>query len=168
MTMLSKAVAEETLQVVVFRLVDKASKRNEEYGVGIEQVKEIRELESITRVPNSPSHVKGVTNLRGSIISVIDIKKLLGFPPSEELGVGSRILVVEIDGVTSGLLVDEVNQVMRILATDVEPAPAETSESSQYVKGIAKTQGKLIILVDLQKLFELTGNKNQDFIGEQS
>lgn len=166
--MLSKAIAEETLQVVVFRLVDQASERNEEYGVGIDQVKEIRSLEGITRVPNSPIHIKGVTNLRGSIISVIDVKRLLDFPPSEEVRAGSRILVVEIDGITRGLLVDEVDQVMRISANDVDSAPAGTLESTQYVKGIAKTQGKLIILLDLQKLFELISNKNQDFTGEES
>lgn len=144
----------DTLQVVVFRLLDQTSNRREEYGIGVEQVQEIRFLENITRIPKAPSHVIGVMNLRGKIISVIDLKSKLGFHTSRSTAASSRILVAEIKGALMGLLVDEVDQVMRISGKEIEPSPSE-SESAKYVKGIAKTQDRLIVLLDLQKL--LTG-----------
>lgn len=143
----------DTLQVVVFRLLDQTSNRREEYGIGVEQVQEIRFLENITRIPKAPSHVIGVMNLRGKIISVIDLKSKLGFHTSGSAGASSRILVAEIKGVLMGLLVDEVDQVMRISGKEIEPSPSE-SESAKYVKGIAKTQDRLIVLLDLPKLLE--------------
>ena len=144
-------IATQTIQVVVFNLVDFQTKRNEEYGVSIEQVQEIRTLENITRLPNSPAHVRGVTNLRGKIISIIDVKQKLGFPPSE-VNNGSRILVAEINGVQTGLLVDQVDQVMRISTADIDMQQSDTIGSAQYVRGIAKLQDRLIIILDLQKL----------------
>lgn len=149
---MSETVVAETLQVVVFGLVDK-SKVREEYGVSIEQVREIRALENITRVPKAPTHVRGVMNLRGKIISVIDVKQKLGFESDVETAAKSRILIADINGILTGLLVDEVDQVMRIPVKDVEPSPAGSSESP-YIKGVAKTQGRLIILIDLEKLLE--------------
>lgn len=143
----------DTLQVVVFRLLDQTSNRREEYGISIEQVQEIRFLENITRIPKAPSHVIGVMNLRGKIISVIDLKSKLGFHASGSTVASSRILVTEIKGVLMGLLVDEVDQVMRISGKEIEPSPSE-SESAKYVKGIAKTQDRLIVLLDLPKLLE--------------
>ncbi len=144
-------VTTETHQMVVFSLVDSVSKRNEEYGVGIEQVQEIRVLESITRLPNSPVHVKGVTNLRGKIISIIDLKQKLGFV-SSEINSSSRILVAEINGALVGLLVDQVDQVMRISSSDIEPAQSGNSDSVPYIRGIAKMPNRLIVILDLEKL----------------
>lgn len=143
----------DTLQVVVFRLLDQTSNRREEYGISIEQVQEIRFLENITRIPKAPSHVIGVMNLRGKIISVIDLKSKLGFHASGSTAASSRILVTEIKDALMGLLVDEVDQVMRISGKEIEPSPSE-SESAKYVKGIAKTQDRLIVLLDLPKLLE--------------
>ncbi len=142
----------DTLQVVVFRLLDQTSNRREEYGIGVEQVQEIRFLENITRIPKAPSHVIGVMNLRGKIISIIDLKSKLGFHTSESIAASSRILVAEIKGTLMGLLVDEVDQVMRIFGKEIEPTPE--SESAKYVKGIAKTQDRLIVILDLPKLLE--------------
>lgn len=150
--MASETIVTETLQVVVFSLLHSDSKIKEDYGVSIEQVREIRALESITRVPKAPAYVKGVMNLRGKIISVIDVKEKLGFGSGGETNGKSRILIAD-TGTLTGLLVDEVDQVIRIPTKDVEPSPAGSSESS-YIKGIAKTQGKLIILLDLEKLLE--------------
>ncbi|MBI1829086.1 MAG: purine-binding chemotaxis protein CheW [Thaumarchaeota archaeon] len=151
-------VTTEALQAVVFSLIDNKSNKREEYGVSIEQVQEIRVLETITRVPKAPEYVRGVTNLRGKIISIIDVKQKLGFS-YDEIKPGTRILVAEINGILTGLLVDEVDQVMRISTKDIEAPPSGTSES-QYVKGIAKTQNRLIIILDLQKLLEEIDNKS--------
>lgn len=146
-------VTTDTLQLVVFGLVDNETKKREDYGVGIDQVQEIRVLDTITRIPKAPAYVRGVTNLRGKIISVIDVKQKLGFK-FDEVKSGSRILVAEIGGMLTGLLVDEVDQVMRISVNDIEAPPSGTSESNLYVKGVAKTNDKLIIILDLQKLLQ--------------
>lgn len=146
-------ITTETLQLVVFGLVDDETKKREDYGVGIDQVQEIRVLDTITRIPKAPPYVRGVTNLRGKIISVIDVKQKLGFK-FDEVKPGSRILVAEIGGILTGLLVDEVDQVMRISVNDIDAPPSGTSESNQYVKGVAKTNNKLIIILDLEKLLQ--------------
>jgi purine-binding chemotaxis protein CheW len=148
----------QIIQVVVFSLTDPATKRNEEYGVGVEQVQEIRTLETITRLPNAPVHVRGVTNLRGKIISIIDIKQRLGFPASE-IDSNSRILIAEIGGKQVGLLVDQVDQVMRISTADID-LQSDSTGFTQYMKGIAKIQDRLIIILDLQKLLQELDNSN--------
>lgn len=148
----------DTIQVVAFNLVDESSKRKEGYAVQIEQVKEITQLNHITRVPMAPAHVKGVVNLRGKIISVIDMKELLGLhagQPSAE----ARLLIVEMAGTLVGLLVDEVDQVLNVPAEDIESSPAEVLPSTQHVKGIAKAQGRLLVLLDLRKLLEELSTK---------
>ncbi|MGQ0605370.1 MAG: chemotaxis protein CheW [Candidatus Nitrosotenuis sp.] len=148
----------QIIQVVVFSLTDPATKRNEEYGVGVEQVQEIRTLESMTRLPNAPIHVRGVTNLRGKIISIIDIKQKLGFPASE-IDNNSRVLIAEINSKQIGLLVDQVDQVMRISTNDID-LQSDTAGFTQYMKGIAKIQDRLIIILDLQKLLEDINNNH--------
>jgi purine-binding chemotaxis protein CheW len=141
----------DSIQAVTFSLVEDAKK--EQYAIPIEQVREIRPVESITKVPKAKFYVKGIMNLRGVIIPVIDVK--------EKLGVGSqvnsakqRILVAEVNGNLAGLLVDEVDQVMRIQTTQIEQAPQNVLESHNYIKGIAKTNDKLIVLLDVVKLLE--------------
>ena len=145
------SVTTQVIQVVVFSLTDQATKRNEEYGVGVEQVQEIRTLETITRLPNAPVHVRGVTNLRGKIISIIDIKQKLGFAASD-IDANSRILIAEINGRQIGLLVDQVDQVMRISTADIDQSDA--AGFTQHMEGIAKIGDRLIIILDLQKLLE--------------
>lgn len=144
----------QIIQVVVFSLTDPASKRNEEYGIGVEQVQEIRTLETITRLPNAPTHVRGVTNLRGKIISIVDIKQKLGFPASETDN-NARILIAELNNKQVGLLVDQVDQVMRISTSDIEQSD---SGFSQNMRGIAKIGDRLIIILDLPKILEDIGN----------
>lgn len=142
----------ETLQVVVFSLLDEL--RREDYGVDVELIREIRPPENVTRLPKAPSYIKGITNLRGKIIPIVSLKEKLGLPSSEEAGRNSRILVAEIGGATFGLLVDQVEQVMRVPVKDVEQSSSEVLQRSQYIKGIAKAPGRLIVLLDLQKLLE--------------
>lgn len=141
----------QIIQVVVFSLTDPVTKRNEEYGIGVEQVQEIRTLETITRLPNSPTHVRGVTNLRGKIISIVDIKQKLGFPASD-IGNNARVLIAELNDKQVGLLVDQVDQVMRISTSDIDLQ--SDSGFSQNMKGIAKVNDRLIIILDLPKLLQ--------------
>ena len=148
---MSEIVVEGYLQAVVFNLIDKKTNKKEDYGVSIDQVREIRPLESITKVPNAKSYVRGVMNLRGMIIPVIDVKEKLGFS-SGAASQKPRILVADVDGKLTGLLIDEVDQVMRIPLKEIETNLPGDLESLEYIKGVAKTSGKLIVLLDMQKL----------------
>ena len=148
--MTMQLVSIDAFQVVTFSLMD--SQKKENYAIPIEQIREIRAVESITKVPKAKSYVKGIMNLRGLIIPVIDVKEKLGLDSVSTNSSKQRILVAEVNNSLAGLLVDEVDQVMRIQTKDVEPAPQGTLESHNYVKGIAKSDKKLIVLLDVEKL----------------
>jgi purine-binding chemotaxis protein CheW len=148
----------DTIQVVSFMLYNQAGKK-EDYAIPIEQVREIRSVEKITRVPKSESHVKGIMNLRGLIIPVIDVKEKLGLGAQNTNAAKQRILVTTIADSLTGLLVDEVDQVMRIQTKDIDSAPQTTSESHHYIQGIAKLDQRLIILLDAKIL--LLGKKEE-------
>jgi len=148
---MSETIVEGCLQAVVFNLIDQKTNKKEDYGVSIEQVREIRPLESITKVPNAKSYVRGVMNLRGMIVPVIDVKEKLGFS-NETTSQKSRILVADVDGKLTGLLIDEVDQVMRIPLKEIETDLSSGLESLEYIKGVAKISGRLIVLLDMQKL----------------
>ena len=152
---MSQAVTSDSLQVVVFNLIDEKSTKKEHYAVPIEQVREIRPLEAITKVPNTEEYIRGIMNLRGKIIPVLDVKQKIGFSASSETNSKSSILIAEVDGSLTGLLIDQVDQVMRIPIKDVEPMSGGL-ESISYIKGIAKTEGRLIVLLDIAKLLEGT------------
>ena len=142
----------DSLQVVSFNL-NSSSGKKEDYAVPIEQVREIRAVEKITKVPHSESHVKGIMNLRGLIIPVIDVKEKLGLDSTVNINSSKqRILVAEVNNSLTGLLVDEVDQVMRIQTKDIESAPQGALESHNYVKGVAKINEKLMILLDVSLL----------------
>ncbi|MDE1861911.1 MAG: purine-binding chemotaxis protein CheW [Thaumarchaeota archaeon] len=150
---MSETLIEDNLQVVAFCLRDGRGGRKEDYGVSIEQVREIRPLESVTKVPNAKRFVRGVMNLRGTIIPVIDMKEKLGLGLGE-LNPKARILVSEANGKLVGLLIDEVDQVMRIPLKEVETHLSGGFESLEYIKGVAKTSGRLIVLLDIVKLLD--------------
>jgi len=160
---MSETVVEEYLQAVVFNLIDQKTNKKEDYGVSIEQVREIRPLESITKVPNTKSYVRGVMNLRGMIVPVIDVKEKLGFS-SGTASQKSRILVADVDRKLTGLLIDEVDQVMRIPLKEIETNLSGGLESLEYIKGVAKTFGKLIVLLDMQKLLRYDSSIHQSEI----
>jgi len=158
----TESVITDTLQIVVFSLVDAATKKKEDYGIQVENVREIRLLENITRVPNAPVYVKGVMNLRGKIISVVDVKKLLGFSASEENNGTSRILIADVNDILTGFLVDEVSDVLRISSKEVESDISSELKTEQYIKGVIKTGEKLIILLELQKLLKEKDNQSYE------
>jgi purine-binding chemotaxis protein CheW len=149
----------ESIQAVSFSIVNPAGKK-EDYAVPIEQVREIRAVEKITKVPRSESYVKGIMNLRGLIIPVIDVKEKLGLgSEGKSNSTKQRILVAEINGTLTGLLVDEVDQVMHLQTKDIEAAPQGAFESYNYINGIAKINEKLVILLDVEGL--LGGSKEK-------
>lgn len=149
--MSTQALVVDSFQVVTFCLM--GGQKKEDYAIPIEQVREIRAVESITNIPNAKSYVKGIMNLRGLIIPVIDVKEKLGLASEGEVNSSKqRILVIEVNGTQTGLLVDEVDQVMRIQTKDLESASQTVLESHNYIKGIAKLNQKLVVLIDVVKL----------------
>jgi purine-binding chemotaxis protein CheW len=129
--------------------------KREDYAIPIEQVREIRAVESITNIPQAKSYIKGIMNLRGLIIPIIDVKQRLGFASGGQANSSKqRILVIDVNGAQTGLLVDEVDQVMRIQTKDLDSAPQAVLDSHNYIKGIAKINQKLIVLLDVVKLLQ--------------
>jgi purine-binding chemotaxis protein CheW len=128
---------------------------NEEYGVDILRVQEINRTMEVTRVPNSPQYVEGVINLRGRVIPVIDLRARFGMPRIE-WDKSTRIVVVELQGVTVGFVVDSVNEVLRIPRSVIEPPPMfAAGGNSDYITGVGKLEDRLLILLDLEKIVGL-------------
>jgi purine-binding chemotaxis protein CheW len=129
----------------------------EEFAVDIASVQEINRAVDVTRIPNAPSHVQGVMNLRGKIIPVVDLRTMLGFE-AKTADRQSRIMVIEIDGLVAGFLVDSVSEVVRLPESAVEAPPALAGAAeSDYVGGVGKVDDRLLILLNLQKLFLTAG-----------
>ena len=127
----------------------------EEYGVDVRLVQEIIRVSEITQVPRSPGFVKGVINLRGRIIPVIDLKRKLGLGDVED-GKQARIVVVKVRERLMGLLVDGASQVLKVPVASVEAAPEEVVEiDANYLRGVAKLENRLIILMDLPKVLSV-------------
>ncbi len=152
--MSSETVLSDTMQVVTFTITDKSSKKGN-YAVPIEQVREIKIVDAITKIPKSKSYVKGIMNLRGKIIPIVDVNNKIGAPTSANIDESKqRILVADVNDSLTGLLVDEVNEVMRFSTKELEPAPDGTFENNSYIKGIVNIKDKLIVLLDVSKFLE--------------
>jgi purine-binding chemotaxis protein CheW len=141
-----RAAAEATEHLATFFL------DREEYGVDVRQVQEIRRMSEITSVPRAPEFVRGVINLRGRILPVLDLKRKLGLG-AVEAGRATRIVVVRVGERLLGLLVDGASQVLKVAVSRIEPPPEEVLEKGgDYIRGVAKLDDRLIILVDLGRL----------------
>jgi purine-binding chemotaxis protein CheW len=137
-------------QLVVFQLGSEA------YGVRIDVVREIITLHQVTAVPHAPAFVEGVINLRGRVIPVIDLRRRLDLPPTER-GRMTRIVVVEAEGGTVGMVVDAVSEVLTVGASAIEGPSPYLGVEVDGVRGVAKLEDRLIILLDLDKI--LTGDE---------
>ena len=127
----------------------------EEFCVDILKVQEIIRMMEITKIPNAPDYAKGVINLRGRVIPVIDFRKRFNLPEALEANEESRrIVVVDINGTTIGLIVDQVSHVIKLENESVSPTP-ETVKSSGggCFSGIGRMGDKLIILLDVEEMF---------------
>ncbi len=141
-----EAVENKILQLVTFRI------GNEEFGFDIFKVKEINKMLGITQIPNSESSVKGVVNLRGSVIPVISLRNKLNFS-DVEYDKSTRIIVVEYNNKNIAFIVDEVSEVLRINSSIIEKPPEmTTSIETAYINGVAKLENRLLILLDLDKI----------------
>ena len=128
----------------------------ETYGVPITSLHEIVRVPEITAVPDAPDYIEGVINLRGKIVSVIDLRKRFG-EAETAYNRRNRILVVEHSGRLSGLIVDAASEVIKIPAADVEPSPTVLQDGGlTCVTGLGKYHGRLIVLLDMSKLLDNT------------
>ncbi len=136
-------------QYVVFQ-IDK-----EEFGVEILRTQEIHRYTKITRVPNAPHYVKGVINIRGEIIPVVDLRQRFGLE-SSNIQESTRIITVLIKDYQIGLLVDNVNEVLWIETNAIELAPSVAGGiEKEYLSGVGKIENRLIVLLNLEKILNL-------------
>ncbi len=119
------------------------------YGVEIGRIQEIIRMQPITAVPNGPAFVEGITNLRGRIIPVMDLRQRFGLAAPEP-NRRSRIVVAELGAHTVGLIVDGVSEVLRVAGEQIEPPSAlVTTADSTFLRGVARLEDRLILLLDL-------------------
>ncbi|MBO8162476.1 MAG: chemotaxis protein CheW [Brevibacillus sp.] len=134
------------VKVIVFRLKD------EEYGVEVGQVKSIERLTHITRVPRTPDFVKGVINLRGVVTPIIDLRSRFGLEEADHTE-STRIIIVSVGEVEVGLIVDAANDVIDIPVDAIEPPPEVVGGvEAAYLRGVAKLEKRLLILLNLDKV----------------
>ncbi|MBZ4643428.1 MAG: purine-binding chemotaxis protein CheW [Deferribacteres bacterium] len=125
----------------------------EKYAIDIMVIEEILRKTEITPVPKAPDFIQGIINIRGRVIPVVDLKNKLNLGMVDDSQT-SRIIITNIGGKKVGFLVDEVDEVLRIEKDIIEDAPAlAVNIDSQYIKGVAKTEGGMVILLDITKIF---------------
>lgn len=136
------------VKLIVFRIED------EEYVLPIDNVGSIEKVESITRVPRTVDFVKGVINLRGVITPVIDLKQRFKQTPIE-ITEQSRIIIVHIDDIVVGFLVDEANNVIDVNASLIEETPEVIeSQNMEYISGVINLNNRLLVMLDIEKILE--------------
>lgn len=137
---------QDTAQFVSFRLAD------QEYAFRIEQIQEIVILRQVTRTPQVPDYVEGVSNLRGTIIPIINLRRLFGIEARPVDG-DTRTIVVNVGERTMGCTVDSVSQVVRIPLDDIQPAPETVSTNNNgYITGFAKLDERLLVILNIDEL----------------
>ena len=124
---------------------------DEEYGIDIQKVQEIRGYETVTRIANAPAFIKGVVNLRGIIVPIVDmrIKFSLGQPTYDNLTV---VIVLNILGRTIGMVVDRVSDVITLAPEQIRPAPDMGALNADYLLGLGTVDERMLILVDIDRL----------------
>lgn len=141
--------SDELLQLVSFKI------GSEEFGVDILKVQEINRMVEITKVPQAPMYVEGVINLRGKVIPIVDLRKRFNLEV-KEYDKDTRIVVVDISGNIMGMVVDSVSEVLRLPSDTIEPPPEiVTGINSEYIKGVAKLEDRLLIFLDLSKVIDV-------------
>ncbi|MCP3698411.1 MAG: chemotaxis protein CheW [Aliivibrio sp.] len=139
-------VNDEVLQWVTFQLEE------ETYGINVMQVREVLRHTEIAPVPGAPDYVIGIINLRGNVVTVIDTRARFGLMQGE-ITDNTRIIVIESERQVIGILVDSVAEVVYLRSSEIDTTPSVgTEESAKFIQGVSNRDGKLLILVDLNKL----------------
>ncbi len=140
----------EELQLVVFNIGP------EEFGMEIMKVQEIIRMTNITKIPQASNYIRGIINLRGKIIAVINLNMIMGMQ-SKEQDENTRIIVADIDNIVMGFIVDSVSEVIRMPASSIEPAPAIIASKigTEFVNGVGKIGDRLLILPDFKRIINV-------------
>lgn len=151
MTNVSETNMMDESKVIVFQL------QNEEYCIPVHQVQGIERMEYITRVPGTHPFVKGVINLRGVVTPIIDLRKRLQLGESEYKD-STRIIIVSVEDIEVGLIVDSANDVLDLPMHKVELPPDTGEVNEEYLQGVVKVDHRLLILLNLEKVLEQEKN----------
>jgi purine-binding chemotaxis protein CheW len=150
------------LQIVGFRI------GRETFGLPISIVREIMRVPEITFVPNAPDYIEGVINLRGRIIPIVDLRKRFG-QKSLEQNKGNRIIVVELEKRAVGLIVHSASEVLKIPPSEIEePGNLFKEGDLDYITGVGKWQGRLVILLDVNRILQRTEMPRFDEVVEDA
>uniref|UniRef100_UPI003F585ACD chemotaxis protein CheW n=1 Tax=Vibrio cholerae TaxID=666 RepID=UPI003F585ACD len=140
-----KEKSNDDTQWVTFQLEE------ETYGINVMQVREVLRYTEIAPVPGAPDYVLGIINLRGNVVTVIDTRSRFGLMQGE-ITDNTRIIVIESERQVIGILVDSVAEVVYLRSSEIDSTPSVgTDESSKFIQGVSNRDGKLLILVDLNK-----------------
>jgi purine-binding chemotaxis protein CheW len=132
------------LQIVNFTVDDV------NYGVPVDQVREVRDMQAVTRVPGAPEYVEGVTNLRGQIITVIDLRKRLGLADGNSTS--EKIMIIDIEKSAVGVVVDTVTEVTTIKEIDIQRNLEVTAQLGDFILGVGKQSDRLSLILDISKI----------------
>ncbi|MBB4823909.1 purine-binding chemotaxis protein CheW [Sporosarcina luteola] len=145
---MTELVGQDTVKFIVFQLLDK------EYAMEVDVVEGIEKLMSITRVPKTPSYVKGVINLRGVVTPIVDLRERFGLE-TKEMDDNNRIIIVSLQDFEVGLIVDAANDVIDIPLRSIEPQPEVVgSVESEFISGVVKLDKRLLVMLNLDKVLQ--------------
>lgn len=142
------------LEYVLFKL------NNEYYGINIHNVETIEKIMPITRVPYTQDYIKGVINLRGNVVPVIDLRKRFKLK-EKEYNENNRIIIVKVEDITVGMIVDSSSEVIQVSNKDIDEAPVLKNNDEKFIKYIAKNNERIIMIVDLYKILSINEEINE-------
>lgn len=135
-------------QLIIFNL------GQEEFGVGIEQLKEIIRPQKIVSVPNTPAFIEGIINLRGEIYPIFNLRKKFGFP-DKAFDDNTKIIIVNVNNMKVGFVVDEVSEIVRLEEENIEQAPKLVSGvNRKYISGVGKIEERMVIILELDLVLQ--------------
>jgi purine-binding chemotaxis protein CheW len=151
-------------RMIIFKIA------KEEYAIDINQVQSIERMQQVTSIPNTSPALIGVTNIRGKVLPLFDLRIILS-ASSQDNNENTRIILVEFQGKSMGIVVDEANEVLEI-SNDIVQQPSFTVDNDTFIKGVATLESRLLILIDIEKLIlndNVKGDMEylQSFISEE-
>lgn len=127
----------------------------QEYGIDIRNVREIRSYEAVTQIANAPAYLKGVVDLRGTIVPIIDLRTRVGLA-NVDVDERTVVIIVDINGRMTGVVVDGVSDVLTLTASQIKPAPTLSGDARHaYIRGLGSVEGRALILADIEKLIDV-------------
>jgi purine-binding chemotaxis protein CheW len=145
---MTEKLDQKEIKVIVFQLMDM------EYAINVDVVQSIEKVQSITRVPKTPSYIKGVINLRGIVTPIVDLRERFELA-SNEMDDSTRIIIVTLEKYDVGLIVDAANDVLDIPVESIGPQPEVVgSLESDFISGVAKVGKHLLVMLNLDKVLE--------------